>query len=80
MASKNVVKALVIEPAKDINRFRDFFITRKDLGGFMDPRLIRIEKGHNPRDYRLPENRAHLDSLKVSIATEPFDRCAGAYQ
>jgi ParB/RepB/Spo0J family partition protein len=69
MASKNVVKALAIEPAKDISRFRDFFTTRKDLGGFMDPRLIRIEKGHNPRDYRLPENRAHLDSLKVSIAT-----------
>ena len=29
--------------------------------------LIRIEKGHNPRDYRLPENRLHLDELKASI-------------
>jgi ParB/RepB/Spo0J family partition protein len=59
--------SLSIEPTKDISRFRDFFTTRKDLGGHMDPRLIRIEKGHNPRDYRLPENRAHLDSLKISI-------------
>jgi ParB-like chromosome segregation protein Spo0J len=65
--AKSVFTALAVEPTKDINRFRDFFTTRKDLGGHMDPRLIRIEKGHNPRDYRLPENRAHLDSLKVSI-------------
>jgi hypothetical protein len=69
MATKATkLAALAIEPSKDIKRFHDFFTTRKELGGFMDPRLIRIEKGHNPRDYRLPENRAHLDSLKVSIA------------
>jgi ParB-like chromosome segregation protein Spo0J len=67
--AKSVINTLAIEPTKDISRFRDFFSTRKDLGGFMDPRLIRIEKGHNPRDYKLLENRAHLDSLKVSIAT-----------
>lgn len=48
-------------------RLRDLAIGRTDLMK-MDPATIRIEKGHNPRDYRLPENRAHLDSLKISIA------------
>ena len=33
----------------------------------LDPRIISIESGHNPRDYRLPENRAHLDELKANI-------------
>lgn len=28
---------------------------------------IKVEKGHNPRNYDLPENRAHLDELKASI-------------
>ena len=31
------------------------------------PNMIRIDPEHNPRDYRLPENRAHLNSLKESI-------------
>lgn len=47
-------------------RLRDLAAGRTDLMK-MDPSIIRIEKGHNPRDYRLPENRAHLDSLKTSI-------------
>jgi ParB family chromosome partitioning protein len=33
----------------------------------MDPRIIQIEKAFNPRDYRLKENREHLDELKASI-------------
>lgn len=33
----------------------------------IDPKLIRVEDGHNPRDYALIENRAHLDELKASI-------------
>lgn len=33
----------------------------------VDPQIIVIEKNHNGRDYRLAENRAHLDSLKISI-------------
>lgn len=33
----------------------------------LSPQIISIETGHNPRDYRLPENRAHLDELKASI-------------
>jgi ParB/RepB/Spo0J family partition protein len=33
----------------------------------IDPRIIVVEDGHNPRDYSLPENRAHLDELKRSI-------------
>jgi ParB-like chromosome segregation protein Spo0J len=32
-----------------------------------DPRIIVVEDGHNPRDYTIPENRAHLDDLKASI-------------
>ena len=49
-------------------------VTRlKDLGSrkdsiVIDPRLIVIEEGHNPRNFSLPENRAHLDELKASIA------------
>jgi hypothetical protein len=33
----------------------------------IDPRIIAVEDGHNPRDYNIPENRAHLDDLKASI-------------
>jgi ParB/RepB/Spo0J family partition protein len=33
----------------------------------IDPRKIAIEKNWNPRNYHLPENRAHLDELKSSI-------------
>jgi len=33
----------------------------------IDPRIIIIDDGHNPRDYNLPENHAHLDALKRSI-------------
>ena len=33
----------------------------------IDPRLIDIEPGFNARDYTLPENRAHLDRLKLLI-------------
>lgn len=34
---------------------------------YIDPRIIEIEPGHNPRNYDLLENRAHLDQLKASI-------------
>ena len=34
----------------------------------INPHDIEIEDGFNPRRYDLPENRAHLDELKVSIA------------
>lgn len=33
----------------------------------IDPRLIDIEPGFNARDYTLPENRAHLDRLKLLL-------------
>jgi ParB-like chromosome segregation protein Spo0J len=33
----------------------------------IDPRTIDIEPGFNARDYTLPENRAHLDRLKLLI-------------
>lgn len=31
------------------------------------PSIIKVDPDHNPRDYRLPENRAHLDDLKRKI-------------
>lgn len=43
--------------------------TRRDYQ-MIDPRLIDIEPGFNARDYTLPENRAHLDRLKVLIAKD----------
>jgi len=51
-----------------VNRLRDL----KDNNGIrdmpmIDPRILVIEDGHNPRDYSLPENRAHLDEFKLSI-------------
>ena len=49
-------------------RMRDIAEGRSDLMQ-IDPTRILIEKDHNPRNYRLPENRAHLDSLKESIRT-----------
>lgn len=33
----------------------------------LHPSDICVEQGHNPRNYNLPENRAHLDELKASI-------------
>ena len=34
---------------------------------WLPPQTIKIQDGHNPRDYNLPHNRAHLDSLKLQI-------------
>ena len=50
-------------------RMRDaeFIQGRSDLHK-IDPRFIKIESGHNPRDYSLAENRQHLDNLKDSIS------------
>ena len=47
---------------KQVGQRRDFQM--------IDPRLIDIEPGFNARDYTLPENRAHLDRLKVLIARD----------
>lgn len=41
-------------------------VGRRDSIAF-DPRVIVVEKGHNPRNYDLPENRQHLNELKASI-------------
>lgn len=41
--------------------------TRKNDQVFVDPRILGVQDGHNPRDYDLKENRAHLDELKASI-------------
>ena len=51
---------------KPIVRLRDLKVSARDQL-MIDPRIIQIEEGHNPRDYKLPENRAHLDELKASI-------------
>lgn len=51
---------------KNVTRLRDLRLSARDQ--FMiDPRIIVVEDGHNPRDYNIPENRAHLDDLKASI-------------
>ncbi len=34
----------------------------------INPRLIDVEPQFNPRDYTLPENREHIDSIKKSIS------------
>lgn len=51
---------------KPITRLRDLKSGVRDLI-MMDPSIIVIESGHNPRDYSLPENRDHLEDLKESI-------------
>jgi ParB family chromosome partitioning protein len=43
--------------------------TRTDMYK-IDPRIIVIQPKHNPRTYKLQENRQHLDGLKASIASE----------
>lgn len=47
-------------------RLRDIAEGRRDALN-IDPAKIVIEKGFNPREYTLQENREHLDALKGSI-------------
>ena len=54
------------ESTKTINRLRDLKTSARDQL-MIDPRIIIIDDGHNPRNYDLPENHAHLDALKRSI-------------
>ena len=56
----------VSEPAKNVNRLRDLKTSARDQL-MIDPRIILVDDGHNPRRYDLPENHAHLDELKKSI-------------
>lgn len=51
---------------KNVTRLRDLRLSARDQF-MLDPRIIIVEDGHNPRDYNIPENRAHLDDLKASI-------------
>lgn len=51
---------------EEITRLRDLKTSARDQL-MIDPRIIETDKNFNPRDYRLPENRAHLDELKRSI-------------
>lgn len=54
-------------PARDIQRLRDLKVGVRDMV-MLDPAAIRIEPSFNCRNYRLPENHAHLDELKISIS------------
>ena len=54
--------------SKTVERLRDLGSGRRDAI-MMDPKIILIEKDHNPRQYSLKENRDHLDELKASIKT-----------
>jgi ParB-like chromosome segregation protein Spo0J len=49
-----------------VTRLKDLKTSVRDQV-MIDPRIIIIDDGHNPRDYNLPENHAHLDALKRSI-------------
>jgi ParB-like chromosome segregation protein Spo0J len=55
-----------MESTKEVTRLRDLKLSARDQL-MLDPRTIQIEDGMNPRDYALPENRAHLDWLKANI-------------
>lgn len=54
-----------VEPPKGPTALKQIG-TRRDYQ-MIDPRLIDVEQDFNPRNYNLPENRAHLDDLKGSI-------------
>jgi len=56
-------------PIRDVTRLRDLKVGVRDLI-MLDPHTIKIEKGFNCRDYRLPENHDHLDELKKSIKSK----------
>ena len=60
------VSVIAEMPAKQVNRLRDLKTSARDQL-MIDPRIIVVEDDHNPRNYELPENRAHLDELKASI-------------
>lgn len=67
-----VNETLEATPADDTVTVQAKAKRMKDLGKardavWIDPRKIVIENGHNPRNYELPENHAHLDALKRSI-------------
>jgi len=49
-----------------VERLRDLGVGRRDMC-MIPPGNIKIEPGHNPRNYKLAENRAHLDELKANI-------------
>ncbi len=51
---------------KEVTRLRDLKTSARDQL-MIDPRIIIIDDGQNPRNYNLPENHAHLDALKRSI-------------
>ncbi len=51
---------------KSVTRLRDLKTSARDQL-MIDPRIILVDEGHNPRSYALPENRTHLDELKRSI-------------
>jgi ParB-like chromosome segregation protein Spo0J len=53
---------------REIERFKNYFDGSGGDTGFISVNDIIVQKGFNSRNFKLPENRAHLDSLKVEIA------------
>lgn len=53
--------------ATNPQRMRDMKISGSRDVMPIPPNAIKVDPSHNPRDYRLPENRAHLDDLKRKI-------------
>lgn len=60
------LKGKACSPVQSVTRLRDLKDSARDQL-MMDPRIIVVEDFFNPRNYDLPENRAHLDELKASI-------------
>jgi ParB/RepB/Spo0J family partition protein len=56
--------------AANPNRMRDMKINGSRDVMPIPPSVIKVDPNYNPRDYRLKENRDHLDELKASIREE----------
>lgn len=54
---------------KKSTAIRDAALARADVYT-VDPTLIDIKKGFNPRDYSTPQNKAHIQNLAASIKEE----------
>ena len=58
------------ERASNPSRMRDMKISGSRDVMPIPPSVIKVDPNYNPRDYRLKENRDHLDELKASIREE----------
>ena len=69
LRAKNLAEGAKAIKVAEVSRLRDLKESARDQL-MIDPRIILVDDNFNPRNYDLPENRAHLDELKHSIATQ----------